>query len=714
MLSFHYTGDFFPKVLDRQYRQSQHFTQEEVYQHLHDFQLIGDEILSLSHDPWILLFVNPNYYGNILKIDIDRLSVNSTSAQIFFAHEVDGLNEENSVRLMLRNGINNVILPDSGYALFRLDLTETANISMVVNEVVLANYMILPGLFWVTFIVLLLLCTIVLYLLFFKPIVVSRTYGRFQSFVECNIVNNSAEDNDMQVLDQQGFLGLFNLSRFYWICVIITILLCYGFTLTNLTIVVDDVVKEIYFSGNYFLMAGRWGYIPLQYVFHTYTILPFWRSFIAIILIMIGLTFFCGLYKKYSNGKFDDKAATIFTCVSISFPWIAHLFIFSGATIEIGLIIVFTGISLAFATKWILEKKHLWNFIVCSLSLGYATAFYEVAIPLFVMGGFSLLFIYFLSSKERGGLHQFLLMTIKYVAVVISGLFVWRLGATALQNIYGVGRLDYIGGFVSYDTTSISAFLRSFIDFVLVFLRLNIFRLPGDNAVNNLIWSATITLLVISFFLSIILKKIIVCLAGIVIVGSAYGIHFATGNAMPLNRITFIFFMLIAFTFAIIYFVFQNISYKAFKIKPLLIFLAVWVVFFQSREINQIFYLDYQRYQRDVMIMNTIIYDVGLQYKPIVFVGFIPDPSPTKEIAGISIFNVLRSNSQHSELFDVQHYAFFQAHNFQIVVPNAAYIDTNELRYRIVDMPSWPRDGYIREFEDYIIVRLGPSAWDNH
>jgi hypothetical protein len=27
-------------------------------------------------------------------------------------------------------------------------------------------------------------------------------------------------------------------------------------------------------------------------------------------------------------------------------------------------------------------------------------------------------------------------------------------------------------------------------------------------------------------------------------------------------------------------------------------------------------------------------------------------------------------------------------------------------------MENWPKDGYIKEFDAYVIVRLGPSAYD--
>jgi len=176
---------------------------------------------------------------------------------------------------------------------------------------------------------------------------------------------------------------------------------------------------------------------------------------------------------------------------------------------------------------------------------------------------------------------------------------------------------------------------------------------------------------------------------------------------------TLSFFMLIAFTLALLYMVLSNISYRKLRIKYIMIFFVVWTVLFQSRAINEIFYLDFQRYQRDVMIMNTIIHDLGLEHdKPIVFVGFIENPLPEREAAGISIFDFARRNMPIWELFDVQHYEFFVAHNFPLVRPQASDIDLEELQIKISDMPSWPEEGYILEHDNFIIVKLGYSPLD--
>ena len=711
LLCLSYTGSFLPRLMNRQ---AWHFSQEELHQGLNGFILTDrGGILSITNNPWIVLQASPDYDGNIIHINISELSKAVTYARIFYAFESELFNERNVTSFMLRNGVNTVILPSSGYAAFRLDLTHEPNVFMVVNGVELTNYVVLSSRFWVIFFVLLLVCTIVMYLAIFRASTVSRFYKKFQDYVVYNVISNANSESIRcgGAVEKSDFLELFKQPRFYWTCVTITTVLSYGFRLSNISMMSDDLVMEhnYRYRQDFLLSGGRWGFVLLLHIFNTYFFLPYWRAFIALLLIVTGLTLFCGLYRKYSNGKFDSKAAAVFTSVAISFPLIADLFIFTVATVEIGLIIVLAGISLFFATIWIIDKRHLFYAIPAGFALGYAIAFYEIAMIIFLIGGFTILLTHFLFSKEDGKLYQFLLVSAKLGLIAGIGLFLWKMGATILRNLYSIDRISYAGGMITHDITSVNMFLMSLVRFIATFFEQRILLPPLDgSAIDILVWCATIALLAMSVVLSVVLKKPAVSLAGIVAVGSGYGMHFVLGSVSPPNRMILTFCILIAFTLALIYMISRSIAYKNIKIKHLTIFVILWVVAFQSRYMNQIFYLDYQRYQRDVMIMNTIISDIGIgQEKPVLFVGLIPDTLPRREYVGYSLFNLHRS---HRELWNWLIYEFFKAHNFPFIA--AVDVNEDEIRNKITDMPSWPKDGYVREFEYFIIVRLGPSALD--
>jgi len=703
LLAFYYTNSL--SGFRIRGRQSQHFSQEMVYSHLHDFALDGNVITSTSWDPHALVSTNVNYSGSILTIDVRGLSVSPTSAQIFFSYDGIWFTEADSVRFFLRNGFNVIFLPGQGYDYLRLDLVEAANISMVVNEVILANHIILPTRFWVIWFYLCIASVILLFFIFFKLEKVKQIRDKCGAIVEDKILDNYEPHGYSQVT---GFTGLFKQSSFYWICVIITAILCYGFALTHHTIGLDTALLR---TPDGFLLLGtwRWGRELFKLIFDTYYLLPFWRNFIALILIITGLTLFCGLFKKYSHNKFDDKAATIFTCVAISFPWIAHLFVFMLATIEIGLIILCAGISLYLSSKWVFEKKSILYAFPCPLLLGFALDFYELVILMFLIGAFLLVLTKTIFSKEDSNIRHFSVMAVKFSLITPLSIVVWRFGRVFVE---GFDRLSHLDNYVRHDTSNVIGLLWSVFRFCVHFVYNFILSPPlGRGFVIILVWASSILLLVIGLLFAIIVKKSTLFWASLATIVSAYGVHLITGNIFPIYRTILHLFILVAFVFALIYMIFKNIEFKGIKFKYIITILMIGVVLLQSRSMNQVFYLDHLRYQQDIAMMNTIIHDLGgrVPNKPVLFVGIIPDTPPNIGLVGISMFHIIGQISPHHELFDLQVHNFFRHHGFPIRHPGQ--IDTNILRYRIADMPSWPNEGYIREFDDYIIIRLGRSAW---
>ena len=498
-------------------------------------------------------------------------------------------------------------------------------------------------------------------------------------------------------------------SPFYWIWVTITTALCYGFTLTNFTIGIDDEALYNSFWRGGFLAQGRWGHIPLQRIFNSYLFLPFWRNFLALLLIVFGLTFICGLFRKYSNNYFNDKASTIFTCLTISFPFIAHLFIFTVMTIELGFILVFIGFALLCFAKWAIEKKTFRYGILGGISLGYATAFAETAIVFFLIGGFSLLLVAYIFNidEENISLKLSLLALCKLAGILFTGVIIWFLGGTILQRIFSIDATGYVGGHVWHDTSSLMGYLSSVVRF-LVYLPTT--RIHSSMSIIDwLLVSVSITIIVIGIIYAFVRKRISFFLVGLGAVLSSYGMHILLGQAHPLYRITITFSILVGFCFALLYILLNNIPWKRFKLKYIMVFLVIWLIFYNSRIMNQVFFLDYQRYQHDIMVMHTIIHDLdGLQNEmPILFVGMIPTHLSGDEVAGNTLYNWDRMNTPRQELHSRRIFRFFEMHGFPIEHPGT--VDEERLQYYLIGMENWPKDGYIRQTEYFVIVKLGES-----
>jgi len=536
-----------------------------------------------------------------------------------------------------------------------------------------------------------------------------------------NFLKNSSKDIQIAGKNEYNDIGLLKHSTFYWLCLIVTILLSYGFALTNHSTGIDDIHFDVYFDNHMLATSGRWGYIPIMYIFRPYTFLPFWVDFLSLVLMATGVSLYCGIFRRYTQGLLDEYASIIFATTMVSFPWIAHIFVYMTAKINISLILIFAAISLLFACKWFVEKKIKFLFI-SALSLAYSLAFYEVAIVFFLVSCFSVVLLLFVSDSDLK-IKDFCILTLKIVAILLTALVIWRLVGISILWWFSVDAWDYTAGFVQYNFTDAQQFIASLTIFLQTFVRLYVFFPDNGDTIRIIVWLASFVVLLFGLFFAVKLKSVTILLSSVAIVGSAYSLFIITGNPFLNVRMIYTFSMLISVALVFLYVLLVLLVTNKQIIKGfrhVILFVVLWIVVFNTREMNSIFYVDYQRYQRDIMIAQSLIQDLQNfdRQKPIIFLGFIPDPLGDVfpgEFTGTSLFNFVRNSNRYFEISafgNNQLIHFFHHYHFPITAFPYP-VDVNEFLIQISDMESWPNHGYIREFENYIIVRLGSSFWDS-
>jgi len=498
----------------------------------------------------------------------------------------------------------------------------------------------------------------------------------------------------------------------YWLCVICTALLSYGFTLTNATIGVDDEILRHYIDGHGLLMQGRWGQTVLTRIVDTQFFLPFWRKFLGLITHVFALTFLTGLFNKYSRGRFDDTTATIFTCVALSFPLLAEVFVFKMTVIEVGLSLFLVALSVYLASRWVMDNKHFGYAFLSIVLLGFTLGMSDNTVLRYFSIAMSLLLLDALfSDNNKRKLLQMFIDIIKFLLIFMCALLLSNFFASMLQAYFDVTYVSQRSTHISYNFGSIADFAYSFVNFARQFVRVRVLFPGTHDLVSFLKWFSTVSIIVICTCCAFILRRLNIFFAGVATAASAYIMLIILGDATPMLRIMSTFSTTIAFSIGLIYIVFNNIVIaKYVKAKQLIIVAVVLLVLTQSRDMNHTFFLDYQRYQRDVMVMHSIINDLGgrQRTKPIVFVGLLthgfPDRNPNIHVIGITLFNWDRWSN---ELCSFRLNRFFAMHGFPF---QSAYgLDSDVIALQVADMPSWPAYGYIREFEYYIIVMLGNS-----
>ncbi len=569
------------------------------------------------------------------------------------------------------------------------------------------------------------------------------------------------------------FKDLFKYRPFYWIFVILTAILTYGFALTHISIGVDDDLIFTYANG-VSASNGRFGTLITKLFFNSYDFFPFWRDFLGLLLIVIGITLFSNLLNKYSHGLFDEKAMTIFACVSISFPFISTNFIFQAATIETGLVMVLAAMSLYFLAEFILNKQHALNLIFSILLLTYGISFYENACMYFFSGFFMILFVmemHFDKLREfnKYKVKNMLKASLYALLVLVISIALWKILGQIIIKIYRLQPAHYKDAYMKYGNenfiiSALSYFkviakyvyyeifmvlyciiisfiaikfylkkksLRIFVIATIIMLySLSTYCYAENLSLQSLLFSNpyilhTIFIIFISVgiigFISIYFcinyKSFLLLFIGIGIIIAAFSLYFYTGNLRLPFRSVVNLCILVGFAFALLFNTFKNNK----KLKYIIGFLIVLVVLNQSKISTDNFFTDYKRYQLDLSLMNNVIYDIEKNQNsnlkiPVVFVGR-PENNNIKDggrgsIEGISVFNFVRDEDIETELNSGILCSFFNMHGYKIYPPNS--INKDIIKEEIKDMSSYPQDGYVKKEKDYIIVKLGKSLLENY
>lgn len=504
-----------------------------------------------------------------------------------------------------------------------------------------------------------------------------------------------------------------NFKKYYFLCVSFVVALCYGFTLTNFAMGIDDEAFKGYFGSNALLSQGRWGFLIMKKTFNSYEFLPFWRDFIAICLVIFGLTIFNLIFKKYSNNFWDNTLSVIFTCIAISFPYIASLFVFMMTTVETGLVYTLVAFSLYFYFYWVLEGKHWINLIYSICALTFAISFSETAPVVFLLIFFITYFLRALKTDEKIKLTTFLLSIIKVILLILVSIIFWKIGGIFFQKILHIGNANYVNNYINYDFSGIMPFLRSVKRFVFSQCHVIINGLKLDYA-TKIVSIMTFVAPICVVVLSIKRKQINIFLYGMGIIISAFALPIFTGNPALPHRTLTSFSFLISFSFCLLYIVFKDIHIKKFKLKYVVLFLIVLNVFYQSKQMNETFFADYKSYQYDVTMTSQIYHDIKsiTDNNKVIFIGIPSDFNQVVEPSvGNSLFVWDRECNLPLELQSSRLYEFFRQHGYDIYPPQ--FYDANKLKIQSKNMLNWPKYESIKDFDDYVIVKLGKSFLDN-
>lgn len=488
----------------------------------------------------------------------------------------------------------------------------------------------------------------------------------------------------------------------YIIPIIFAAILSYGFAITHYSIGVDDLCFDRYISGTYILSAKRWGTWLLYNILNIKEFTPFWLEFIVSTFMVIIAIILSAFLKKHLKNKMNIWGCVIFSSIFISNPIINHFFMYQSTNLAVVISNLLMIISAILIMENYFGNKKIGTYIISTILITISLSMYESCAQTYLVVIFISIFIK-LINKEEKNLFKFLCTSIGCLIIGILGYLIT--GKITLLILEKLGKKE-----PNYARTLI---------------------LSIDKRIWA--WSDNIRLLVWKRFFYNLLVKIMydikhyypfiafIIFSLIALISEMVKSYIANKNGRLITMLLIIFSNLIliimqveilyriqfswilttAFLVLYIYKIFENKKILKYIINVVIVFLII----FQTRNLNQIFYEDYKRYEKEKTIANEIAMDIiketDYENKPIAYSKILENMDQTNNEDIKSIINW--GNTAFKEMgTEINKFINSFGYNF-LSISKEEYDQIIEL-YEILDEET--KNKKIIELQDYIIVNL--------
>lgn len=485
----------------------------------------------------------------------------------------------------------------------------------------------------------------------------------------------------------------------YIIPIIFIAILSYGFAVTHYAIGVDDLCFDRYVSGTYILSAKRWGTWLLYNILNITEFSPFWLEFIVSTFMVIIAIILCAFLNKNLKDKISVWGYVVFSAIFISNPIINHFFMYQSTNLSI----VTSNLMVIFSVILIMEnyfndrKRNV--YIISSILLVISISMYESCVQTYLVLLFVSVFIKIINKEEK---NLFKYVCTGFACLIIGVLGYWVTGKITLFILEVLGLKEK-----NFALSEILWTKKKFWNLSNYSKIRNLDRLLFTPLVYDTLHYYPTKILVISSFIVLIAEliksykinksnRLLVVLA---IIFSNFILIIV--QVKLLYRTQFSWILTIAFFALYIYNKFANRKVLKYVINVGFIFLIIC----QTRNLNQLFYKDYQRYEKDKMIANEIAMDIvkdtDYENKKIVYIKELKDTITTTNIDmksvidwGISAFN--EKGTELTKFINNFGYTFTS-------VSGQEYKDAKE-QYEMLNEET--KNKNIIELDNYIIVNL--------
>lgn len=529
----------------------------------------------------------------------------------------------------------------------------------------------------------------------------------------------------------------------------------YSYVITHYAVGMDDTAIPMYYEEGLAPYVGRWSLFVLNKIFHFTAYVPWIVELISVLLLMFAVTLWCVLWKRICERRVSLPtwcyvfAAGIF----LSCPLISELFVFylhNGICLGYGM----TALALLCLTDSLAQSKtkkyRLRQLALSAGLLSVTLGFYESFLIVYVMGAIMCFFLVRrLYGKESGNSEytpKLFFWAGSGLAAVAAGLIIHKAVLAALKIIY------HLEKFSCYNVLYRSLFGDIFTTKGELWMLLKRFFVKYyANAVVYLpvtvLVSAFLFIGIYAVILGVRKKDVLLSMCAVMLVVLPVLMSLAEGLATRYRSAQYV---PVVSAFAVLLAMLEIRLHKCGRrISTVGVLCMSALILLQCADMNRWFRLDYLKYQDAKEVMSRVADDLERQCdidKPIVFRGAYAVPYEICRDACISfsskkyqwicrltdwvdphlkekyfgrgargyvfaetpVISTLQwgvtafdgTSGQLIEFLKMLGYPDFHCETDPDVIEEAERIRAEE------NMPGYPNQGYIAEYDNYIIVNL--------
>ena len=539
-------------------------------------------------------------------------------------------------------------------------------------------------------------------------------------------------------------------KKIYILIVFLAAAFSYGFQVTHVAVGIDDTATSLYFEEGLAPAVGRWTLYIINRLFHLSDFTPWMTDLAGVLLLIFAAMIWCVLLRRIIGDEISLLGYTFFAALFVTCPLISEVYVYYLHN-GIGVGYVFSAFSLLLVQRALEKDKNIkmccLNLLSATFLLAAAMGCYESFAIVYAIGAL-LLFIAHRIGPETfrkarysknvwrwGGFVGGPLVASAFMRMIMITL-IYRIFGLSIPDNYNSVELRSAFSFFSGNLNELAMYFKRF--WVKYYLN-GLVYLP----IAVLVFGISLLLLVCIVY-GVKKRDIFLPLAAVAIPILPVLMIFVEGKESYYRASQYVP-LVGAFGVFLMFWIGQALFPKWMKRVGVL--LAAALLWNQCADMNRWFYVDYLKYEYFKNVMLTVANDLESDFdlsKPVIFGGACEVPYPIMKDACVDFsspqYKMIRALGDIVDEHLIEKYnekggrgyIFAETPTFSTLQWGVTAFDgtageiqkfLNMLGYEIPivrdlqkiedagkkrrgDMPHFPQEGYIQEYEGCLIVNF--------